>query len=268
MTSSDALFAGSIPKLYDLHLVPLLFEPYAKDLASRVARLGPRRILETAAGTGVVTQAMAAALPQAEIVATDLNQAMLDVAAARVGSDRVTFRQADAQSLPFPDASFDLVACQFGIMFFPDRDAAYREARRVLRSGGCLLFNVWNRIEDNPVSHALAEAVAAVFPDNPPSFLNRVPYGYHDKARIEAQLREAGFAEIAAETIERRGRVESASAAAIGLCHGTPLRAEIEERDPGRLDEATEAARAALERLGGPDGLEAPISAHVFSARA
>ena len=268
MTATDSVFAGSIPALYDRHLVPLLFVPYARDMAHRAAALSPRQILETAAGTGVVTEALAEAVPQAEIVATDLNQAMIDVAAARIGSPRISFRQADAQSLPFDDASFDAVVCQFGVMFFPDRIAAYREARRVLRPGGRFLFNVWNRIEDNPVSRILAEAVAELFPDNPPSFLNRVPFGYHDKARIEGDLRAAGFQEIAAETVGQSSRIGSARAAAIGLCHGSPLRAEIEEHGPAALDQATEAAAAALSRLAGADGVEAPMSAHVFGARA
>ncbi|HEV2865033.1 MAG TPA: methyltransferase domain-containing protein [Allosphingosinicella sp.] len=268
MTSADALFAGSIPALYDRHLVPLLFEPYARDLASRIAALQPQGILETAAGTGAVTAEIARAVPQAEIIATDLNQAMLDVAATRVDSPRVSFRQADAQALPFADSSFDLVACQFGVMFFPDRLAGYREARRVLRPGGVFLFNVWDRIEANPVSDVLARAVAALFPDNPPTFLNRVPFGYHDKERIAQDLRAAGFTDISSATVPTSSTVRSARDAAIGLCHGSPLRNEIEERDASRLDEATDAAAAALERLIASGGAEAQMSAHVFAAKA
>jgi ubiquinone/menaquinone biosynthesis C-methylase UbiE len=266
MSSSDALFAGSIPTLYDRHLVPMLFLPYARDIAQQAAALGTSPILETAAGTGVVTEELARALPEAAIVATDLNQAMLDVAAERVRSPQVTFQAADAQSLPFEDGSFDLVVCQFGVMFFPDRVAAYLQSRRVLRSGGTFLFNAWNSLDHNPGSRAVAEAVAALFPEDPPSFLSRTPFGYHDTARIEADLRAAGFTEIAYETIEHRSRLGSPRAAAIGLCHGTPLKAEIEARDPARLDEATDAAAAALERLaaGAPD---VAMSAHLFSAR-
>ena len=99
MSAKDAAFSGSIPALYDEHLVPLLFEPYALDLAERVAELAPRHILETAAGTGAVTAAMAAAVPEAWIIATDLNQAMLDVASNRIGPARIGFRQADAQAI-------------------------------------------------------------------------------------------------------------------------------------------------------------------------
>jgi len=265
MGSSDTAFAGSIPQYYDRCLGPFLFEPYAADLAERSAALRPGRILETAAGTGIVTAALAGALPEAEIVATDLNPDMLRVAEGKLDSERVTFAPADAQALPYPDGGFDLVVCQFGAMFFPDRVAAYREARRVLRPGGTFLFNVWDRLEANPASQAVAEAVAALFPDDPPSFIGRVPFGYHDKARIEADLRSAGFAEVEAETVAKRSRGD-ARGLAPGLCQGSPLRAEIEARAPDRLDEATEAAVAALIRNHG-DPVDAAMSAHVFAAR-
>ena len=265
MKASDTGFGGSIPTLYHDHLGPLLFEPYAEDLAERAARLAPGRILETAGGTGIVTEALVEALPDTELVATDLNQAMLDVAAARIRSPTVTFRQADAQVLPFPDAEFDLVVCQFGAMFFPDRVGAYREARRVLRPGGTFLFNVWDRLDANPASQAVAEAVAALFPEDPPSFLARVPFGYHDKGRVEADLRSAGFADIDAETVAKRS-CGAAADVAPGLCQGSPLRAEIEARAAGRLDEATHAAAAALVPHCG-DPVDAAMSAHVFEVR-
>ncbi|CAA9539141.1 MAG: Ubiquinone/menaquinone biosynthesis methyltransferase [uncultured Sphingosinicella sp.] len=266
MTSTDAAFAGSIPALYDRCLGPLLFQPYAEDMARRVTKLRPARILETAAGTGIVTEALARALPEAEIVATDLNQAMLDVAARRVRSPNVSFMAADAQSLPFADASFDAVVCQFGVMFFPDRIAAYREARRVLRPGGRFLFNCWDRLDRNPVSDIVASAVAALFQADPPSFLNRVPFGYHDKERVMADLRAAGFSDTAGETVVLESRLASARDAALGLCQGSPLRSEIEQRDPARIEEATSAVAEALSRQGYGDSAASPLSAHVFSA--
>jgi SAM-dependent methyltransferase len=265
MEATDTVFAGSIPELYDRCLGPFLFEPYADDLAARAAALRPRRILETAAGTGIVTAALARALPEAEIVATDLNPGMLGVAAAKVVSPHVSFAPADAQSLPFPDGAFDLVVCQFGAMFFPDRVAAYREARRVLAPGGAFLFNVWDRLDANPASQTIADSVAALFPDDPPGFLARVPFGYHDKARVEADLRSAGFAAIEAETVAKRSR-GAARDVGPGLCQGSPLRAEIAARAPDRLDEASDAALSALIRLHG-DPVDAAMSAHVFTAR-
>lgn len=261
MTASDTQFTGSIPALYDRCLGPMLFAPYAREMAARAAALRPARILETAAGTGIVTEALAAALPEAEIVATDLNQAMLDVAAARGLPAQVSYQQADAQTLPFADASFDLVLCQFGAMFFPDRVGAYREARRVLRPGGRFLFNVWDSLDHNPVSKLLGDTVAAMFPDDPPSFYRRVPFGYHDTARIEADLRAAGFTDIAIETVSQLSRVD-ARAAAIGLCQGSPMGAEIEARggDPAQVVDAATAALADV------DGWEMPMSAHIISA--
>ena len=266
MGTADTAFSGSIPELYHQHLGPLLFLPYAEAMAERVAALDPRRVLETAAGTGIVTERLGARLPRAEIVATDLNQAMLDLAAARISDPRIRFRQADAQSLPFDDDAFDAVVCQFGAMFFPDRVAAYREARRVLAPGGALLFNVWDDLAANPASAAVQEAVARLFPDDPPGFLRRVPFGYSDTARVEADLRAAGFARIGVETVGRRGRIGSARAAAIGLCRGTPLAAEIEAQGTGASDRAIEAACAALDALVGSEGREAPMSAHFFTA--
>lgn len=260
MTATDTVFAGSIPALYDRHLGPLLFAPYARDIAARAVALTPAAIIETAAGSGIVTAALAGALPGARIVATDLNQGMLDVAAAKAELAEVTFQAADAQNLPFPDGSFDVVVCQFGMMFFPDRVVAAREARRVLHPGGRFLFNVWDALERNPVSAAVHDALVALFPADPPGFLPRMPFGYHDAERIEADLREAGFADVRIETIVLSSRVD-ARAAAHGLTHGSPLRAEIEAR--GDLHEALCAAEVALAAF---DSRDAPMSALVVSA--
>ena len=194
-TPNDTGFTGSIPEIYERYLVPMIFEPYARDLASRAASVQPSRLLEIAAGTGVVTRAMVDALPEhVEIVATDLNQAMLDCAAT-LGTHRpVTWQQADAMQLPFNDASFDLIVCQFGAMFFPDKPRAFAEARRVLRTGGVLLFNVWDRIEENAFAVTVSDALGKLYAADPPSFLQRVPHGFvpandiHFKPRASAPL--------------------------------------------------------------------------------
>jgi ubiquinone/menaquinone biosynthesis C-methylase UbiE len=259
-------FAGSIPELYDRLFVPLIFEQYAADIAQRVRERAPARILEIAAGTGVVTRALASALPATtSIVATDLNQAMLDRAAA-VGTSRpVTWRQADALQLPFPDGVFDAVVCQFGAMFFPDKAKAYAEARRVLAPGGFFMFNVWDRIAENEFADVVTAALASVFPGDPPRFMARTPHGYHDADVITRELAAGGFtAKPEIHTIAARSRAASPRIVAMAYCQGTPLANEIEARDAARLDEATDAATAAVAARFGHSDLDSKIQALVF----
>lgn len=262
MAGNDTAFTGGLPQLYDRELAAMMFAPYAADMAARLAGFVSGRLLETAAGTGIVTVALAAALPATvEIVATDLNQPMIDHAATKRGLERVHFQQADATALPFPDQSFDVVVCQFGIMFFPDRVAGMREARRVLKPGGRFLFNAWGPLADNPVMAAVIAGVSRWRPMHPLWFLERTPCGYHDPEKIRADLRDAGFVSATIEAKRLVGRAASADQAAIGFCHGTPLRAEIvgldpagldpAGLDPAGLDAATASARAAVvERFG------------------
>ena len=267
MVATDRVFAGSVPEIYDRFLVPLIFEPYALDLAARLASIGPRNVLEIAAGTGVLTRALAARLAESSIVATDLNQPMLDHAKARQPQDdRIAWRQADALALPFEDQSFDAVACQFGVMFFPDKVRGYREARRMLRPGGRYLFNVWDRISDNEFADVVTEALAAVFPDDPPRFLARTPHGYHDVERIRDELGAAGFSDVSIEAVEHRSTAPSPRHPAVAYCQGTPLRNEIEARDASRLDEATQQATEALAQRFGSGAVDGRVRALVISA--
>ena len=265
---SDRAFEGSIPALYDHYLGPMIFAPYAEDLATRLADLRQGRVLETAAGTGVVTRALVAALPpEVAIVATDLNQPMLDHAASRLPSGRVSWRQADAQTLPFPDELFAAVACQFGAMFFLDKPRAFAEARRVLGPGGRFLLSVWDRIEENEFADVVVGAVAALYPDNPPMFLARTPHGHHDAAALEALLRDAGFGATKVDSLTLESRAPDALTVAIGYCQGTPMRGEIEGQGAGALAEATEVAAAALTARYGSGPIVGRIRAHVITAR-
>jgi SAM-dependent methyltransferase len=267
MAKVDTVFSGSIPSLYDRYLGPLIFEPYAEDLASRLAALNPQRILETAAGTGIVTRAMLRRLPpSASIIATDLNQPMLDHAAQQVSSDRISFQKADAQELPFPDQSFDAVVCQFGVMFFPDRQKAYREARRVLKPGGRFIFSVWDALEHNEFASLVHTTLAEMFPDDPPGFMARTPHGYHEQRIIIADVRGAGFANVTVETVTRRSRAPSCRDPAIGFCQGSPVRNEIEARGADRLNEATDAAAARIAASFGEGPVDGMIRAHVITA--
>jgi len=270
MVATDKLFAGSIPELYDRYLVPLIFELYASDLATRIAGAMPRDVLETAAGTGVLTTAMVSRLPaQTRIVATDLNQPMLDYASAKPSlCGRVTWQQADAQALPFDDATFDVVTSQFGMMFLPDKVKGYSEARRVLRPHGRFLFNVWDRISDNQFAAVVTNALTELFPQDPPLFMARTPHGYHDSARIREELSAAGFQDISIETVDFTSKAKSARDVAIAYCQGTPLRNEIVARDASRLEEATNVVEAALAKRFGGGPLEGLIRAHVVGASA
>lgn len=263
----DKLFAGSIPELYDTHLVPLIFEPYAADLADRLASRPLTRVLEIAAGTGVVARAMASALPESvSIVATDLNQPMLDHAAARGTRRAVEWRQADAMQLPFQDRMFDAVVCQFGVMFFSEKSRAYAEARRVLRSGGVFIFNVWDRIEENEFADIVTTALARLFVEDPPRFLARTPHGYYDRGTIEHDLAKGGFtASPEIVTLAARSRATSPQIPAIAYCQGTPLRNEIEARDAVRLGEATDVAGDAIARRFGRGVVDGKIQAHIVS---
>ena len=267
---TDQVFSGSIPELYDTLLVPLIFEPYAVDMAARAAACQPKRVLEVAAGTGAVTRALARALPATtEIVATDLNPPMLDRAAA-VGTDRpVTWQQADAQQLPFADGSFDVVICQFGAMFFPDRPRAFAEARRVLTPGGKLLLSVWGRIEDNDFANVVTKALAKRFPENPPMFLARTPHGHYDPAPIQADARAGGFtADVMYDVVPARSRADTARGVAIAYCQGTPVRGELEAFGPDALTDATEVCTDALTAQFGAGPVDGKIQALMFSVTA
>ena len=267
-SSGDRAFAGSIPQLYEQYLVPLIFDPYARDLTRRAVSLAPSAVLELAAGTGVVTRHLATQLPaNVSIVSTDLNQAMLDHAMSVGTSRAVTWRQADAMKLPFADGSFDLVVCQFGAMFFPDKAAAFAETRRVLRPGGTFLFNVWDRIEDNEFAECVTQAMARRFPNDPPRFLARLPHGHHDQAVIGSALVDGGFTGAAVfDTVAFQSRADSARTVAIAYCQGTPLRNELEGRGSSMLGEATDIAAAAIEERFGVGNVTGKIQAHVISA--
>lgn len=264
---ADKVFTGSIPQLYERYLVPLIFEPYAADIASRVALRQPSCVLEVAAGTGVVTRQLANTLPPTvSILATDLNQPMLDQAAAAGTTRPVEWQQADAMQLPYPDEAFDVVVCQFGVMFFPDKQNAFAEARRVLRPGGCFIFNVWDRIEQNEFAETVTQALESPFFDNPPRFLARVPHGYHDLSTIAHDLTGGGFDRLPEFTaLAARSRADSPRIPAVAYCQGTPLRSEIEVRGPSRLIEVTEIAAAAIACQFGSGAVDGKIQAHVIT---
>lgn len=267
LSGKTDVFEGSVPEIYERFLVPLIFQPYADDLAARVAGFAPHRVLEIAAGTGVVTRALAARLPATSaIVATDLSSAMLQMAQSQGTARPVVWRQADAMGLPFDDGEFDAVVCQFGAMFLPDKASAFAEARRVLAPDGVFVFNAWDRIEDNEFPFVVTQALADVFPDDPPAFMARVPHGYHDIAVIRRDLASGGFADAPLiDTVARRSRADTARVPAVAFCQGTPLRNEIEARAGANLAQATDAVAEVLSAHFGRGAIDGRIQAHVVA---
>jgi ubiquinone/menaquinone biosynthesis C-methylase UbiE len=257
-------FAGSMPEFYDRILVPVMFEPFARDLVERLRGMNSGHVLEIATGTGVVTRALARSLPAAvAITATDLNPAMLDQAKSHARMERVRWQEADALALPFGDRLFDYVVCQFGVMFFPDKQAGFREALRVLRAGGRFLFSVWGDREGS-VFDVVANVVGEALNRDPASL---VAPTYNDITAVKPELSEAGFASITAEEVKKPIHSGSAREAATTMCHGGLIRAAIEAQAPGRLDEITEATAMAIAARFGDGPIESPLRAIVFSAK-
>lgn len=268
LTTSPTRFGEGVADLYQALLVPLLFEPYASKLVIVAERLKPVSVLEVAAGTGALTRALRARLdPAAEIVATDLSQAMIDVGAPSLTLSRTHWMHADAQNLPFAHAMFDLVICQFGVMFFPDKPKAYGEAKRVLRSGGHFLFSTWDSLAANDFARCVDECLTSLFPSDPPDFLRRLPYSYFDPSPIKAEVSSAGFEAVSCERLELTSIAATAQNIATAFCRGTPLSGEIEWRAPERMSEIVdEVAERVASRYGArPRG---SMSALVASGRA
>ena len=266
MPDANTAFVGSIPENYDRYLGPLFFEAYARDLANRVP-LGPAtRVLEIASGTGIVTRLLQERLPAgASLVATDLNEAMIEYARPRIPAhSRVTWQTADGTSLPFPDQSFDVVVCQFGVMFFPDKVAGAREAYRVLRPGGRWLFNVWDSMESNPISSIGDRLVTEFFPANPPDFF-KIPWGFHDRKALQALPREAGFTRVRHDVLTREVTAPSARDLARGMLEGSPMATAIRERG-GDFEVMGVALAARLAAAFGDHPLRAPEQAIVITA--
>jgi SAM-dependent methyltransferase len=258
---SARTWAASMPAAYEQWLVPAVFRPFALGLASRVAERSPRRVLELAAGTGVLTRELMR-LPGATIVATDLNPPMVEL--GRQQAPGAQWRAADAMALPFEADTFDVVVCQFGVMFLPDKPAAYAEARRVLAPGGAFIFNTWSTLADHDFDAMVTAAAAEVLADDPPMFLAAVPHGYADAEQIVDDVRAGGFTDVVLETVRLEGHAGSAADVARGFCTGTPLRAELERR--GDLERLTAAVSAAVESRAGAGPVRGHMTAHVVTA--
>jgi len=267
MPTNNAAFTGSIPENYDRYLGPVLFDPYAVDLVSRLNVSGDASVLEIACGTGIVTRRLRDRLgPNARLVATDLNEAMLGYAARKFSSeDAIQWKQADATDLPFADQSFDAIVCQFGLMFVPDKEKALSEAYRVLKPGGTFLFNVWDAIEYNELANIAHAIIGDFFADNPPDFYE-VPFSFHDVETIQSFLSAAGFSEMEFYLLRLEAESPSAEEVARGLVHGNPVINVIRERRESRIPEIEAAVTAAVAAQCGDDPVAARMQALVCSA--
>ena len=268
MENKNAQFAGSIPAAYDRYLGPMFFQPYAEDMAARLTLEPNSSLLELACGTGIVTRVLRDRLPATtRLVATDLNEPMIQIAAAKfTPEDAIEWKQADATALPFDEGLFDAVVCQFGLMFFPDKAASAREARRVLKPGGVFLFSVWDSLEENPLGKIPHETIAGFFEKDPPAFY-QVPFGYHDHSEIRHLLEDAGFRDIRIEVVSKTSAPTRAEDAATGLVQGSPMAAAIAERDASLFPIITTAVTEALAKHFGSSTFQAPQRAIVVEAR-
>lgn len=263
---SNVVFSGSIPENYDRYLGPVLFEPFARDLVERLEPRKPRSILEIACGTGILTRELRRVFgSDVYIVATDLNAPMLEYARAKFpGAVNLEWQAADAAALPFGDESFDAVACQFGLMFAPDKDAAMREAYRVLRAGGAFVFNVWDSMEKNPFAQTAHETIASFFDRDPPTFYE-IPFSMHDARAIRGALKKVGFDAIESSLVSLPLRAATAADFAIGLVRGNPVSTAIEERG-GKIDNVIGAVAKKISERFGAAPAESTMQALAWSA--
>ncbi|HEX4822911.1 MAG TPA: class I SAM-dependent methyltransferase [Candidatus Polarisedimenticolaceae bacterium] len=265
MTEPGPRFDGNVPAFYDRFMGPFFFDPFAKETARRVAATSPSIVLEIACGTGIVTRRLRQALPPAsQIVATDLNQPMLDYARARLMGADVHWRTADAQELPFKNGAFDAVVCQFGLMFVPDKEAAFREARRVIRPGGALVLATWCSLDDNPPARIASETLERLFPDDPPRFLD-IPHGMHDPVVLDRLARGAGFDTVAVERVDLEASAPSARHVATGLARGTPLAGLLTDRGAD-FDQVIDAFARGMRDGEGAVPYSAPVAALILTA--
>ncbi len=267
MNEINTAFTGNIPENYDRYLGPMFFRSCGEDLAARVADGPAQRVLEIAAGTGIATRSIRDSLAEnVRLTASDLNGDMLAHAEAKFSADEnVSFQVADAMQLPFEDGQFDVVTCQFGVMFCPDKAQAFREAHRVLAPGGRLLFSVWNSLDHNPLPRTVNEILADFFDGQAPMFMT-VPFGYHDQTQIREDMATAGFAGVEFSTLEGECVFAEPRHAALGIVTGSPLRAEIDQRGDTDIDEVVERMASGLEAVFGAKDCSVPMRWTVISA--
>lgn len=261
--NQDSTWTVAMAEKYDRMMGPVTFQPYADRLAALARGLGAQRVLELAAGSGIVTAVLVDALPGAAITATDLNEGMVDYARTQVPG--ATWQTADAQDIPFPEASFDLVVCAFGAMFFPDKVRAFAEMARVLVPGGRCLLTIWDVLASSDFESAVTDSLAVLLPDEPPTFLARVPHGYTDTTQIRSDVSAGGLVVDAIDRVVEVTSAPSAAWVAEGYCQGSPLRFALEQQ--GSLPDLTDAVTRELSARLGDGPVTGEMAAFVVTAR-
>ena len=264
MDKSYSAFTGTIPENYERHFVPIIFSQYAEILANSVAQAGGD-VLELACGTGVVTRSLAPKTGGQRYVATDFNPPMLEIAKSKALEDHLEFQVADATALPFEAGQFGTVVCQFGVMFFPDKQTAYAEVARVLKPGGTYVFSVWDSLKHNHFARIIHEGIGALYPEDPPQFM-KLPFGYYDLRKIVEALQDAGFAKVTIEAIPLTSHAASPREVALGFGMGGPLANEVSKRGTLSLDAVIDALEDAVRKTHGDGPCEAPMQAFHISA--
>ncbi|QEC66577.1 methyltransferase domain-containing protein [Panacibacter ginsenosidivorans] len=267
MPEENILFGGNVPANYDRYLGPFLFEPYARDMVNRIDATVIKDVLEIACGTGRVTRQLSNLFRKsANITASDFSIEMVKVAERFIDNDHVRFVQADAQSLPFEDNSFDLVVCQFGFMFVPDKPKGFSEAFRVLRKGGTLLFNTWDSLENNPATEIVNKVIIDFFKGDGPLFF-KIPHGLYNASELQQLLQGAGFSNVHVQQISIEGTSPSALDIAKGFVTGTPMFGELTTLDPALLEKIINKASENVAAVFGDNPVRTPLSAWVSSAQ-
>ena len=269
MPNNSTAFIGDIPRHYDVGLGPNIFVDFAERLVEAACDGVATNVIELAAGTGIVSRKLRNALhPETPLLVTDLNPPMLEVAKRKFSEgENVDFAIANAMDLAFGDAEFDLMVCQFGVMFFPDKPASFREAARVLGPGGRYVFNVFSAMEKNPYSQIAYGVPARFFPDDPPGFY-KVPFHYGNPDVVRKDLKAAGWQDVEHETIRLRKKIVNAEEFARGLVYGNPLIDEIRNREGVDPETVAAAVLEALNAAFGPSDMTMPLEATMFTCTA
>lgn len=264
--SSITAFAGSVPANYDKYLGPLLFEPYALDIVERLKSRRLRSVLELACGTGRVTAHLVKLLDEdGKLTATDLNADMIAVAKQRVDNENIEWLVADAQELPFDADRFDHIICQYGVMFFPDKWKAFKEAHRVLQPGGRYLFNTWDDMKFNPRTTIIRSIMEEMFADEAPEFLQKGPYSFYDPEEIRRLMEEAGFTEITIEVVQKQSSYKTEDDFIKGFIDGSPLSSFLINKEDKVKTELKEKVKKAMQEQAKDYGKSVPLQALVCS---